>query len=400
MKKHDPGAPIVFKKGFHRLNDEPHINYQLNRMINWSGGDLDEVARVSRQIGDFDDWKKILMELGSRALAEDRTANAIAYYRMAEFYMSDDDPDALRCYNKSRELFYAYYADFFSPPAGDAPAVEQLEVPYETITLPVMHAAPTGEKKGVFIVHGGNDSYYEEFFFPMLYLRQRGYEVYLFEGPGQGAVTRLRRCPFTAAWEKPVMALTSHFDLQNAAIIGVSLGGYLAPRAAAFDRRISRVVGWSPFPSFWDVYGALHGKARAAMLRILLKANMKSAVNDRFARALKEKDLHALALAKMLPHYGAATLFDFGKMISAYDLAPVADKINQDVLILAGRSDIFIPSSVAAREIAMLKNARSLTFRLFTDDEGAGDHCGCGDTKLMLDTICRWMDALDARNRG
>lgn len=66
MKKYDVNAPIVFKKGFHELNDEPHLNYQLNRMINWSGGDLEEVERVSRRIKDFDDWKRTLMELGAR----------------------------------------------------------------------------------------------------------------------------------------------------------------------------------------------------------------------------------------------------------------------------------------------------------------------------------------------
>lgn len=400
MKKYDVNAPIVFKKGFHELNDEPHLNYQLNRMINWSGGDLEEVERVSRRIKDFDDWKRTLMELGARALAEERVANAIAYYRMAEFYMSEDDPDAIACYDKARELFYGYFADYFAPSDGGPPIVERLEVPYEGVALPVMRAAPEREKKGTFLVHGGNDSYYEEFFFPMLYLRERGYEVYLFEGPGQGAVTRLRGLPFTAAWEKPVMAVTERFGLRDAAIVGVSLGGYFAPRAAAFDKRISRVIGWSVFPSFWDVYRGTAGKARAQAFRFLLKTNMRSVVNGIFRRSVKKGDLHALALAKMLPHYGAATLFDFGKTIGEYDLAPVAGKIDQDVLILGAQRDIMIPYTLIGKEIALLKNARSLTFRLFTDREGAGDHCSCGDTELALDTICRWMDALDARDRG
>lgn len=400
MKKYDVNAPIVFKKGFHELNAEPHLNYQLNRMINWSGGDLEEVDRVSRQIRDFDDWKKILMELGARALAEERIGNAIAYYRMAEFYMDGGDPDALACYNKARELFYGYFADYFTPGSGSAPVVERLEVPYEDVTLPVMHTEPERKKKGVFLVHGGNDSYYEEFFFPMLYLRERGYEVYLFEGPGQGAVTRLRGLPFTAAWEKPVAAITARFDLRDVAIVGVSLGGYFAPRAAAFDKRISRVIGWSVFPSFWDVYRATAGKARAQALRSLLKANMKSVVNGLFRRSVKKGDLHALALAKMLPRYGAATPFDLGLALADYDLAPVAEKIDQDVLILGAQHDIMIPYTLAGKEIAMLKNARSLTFRLFTDREEAGDHCSCGNTQLALDSICRWMDALDARDRG
>ena len=36
-------------------------------------------------------------------------------------------------------------------------------------------------------------------------------------------------------------------------IIGASLGGYLAPRAAAFDKRITKVIGWSIFPDFFDI---------------------------------------------------------------------------------------------------------------------------------------------------
>lgn len=46
------------------------------------------------------------------------------------------------------------------------------------------------------VAHGGFDSSYEEFFPQMMYLRQLGYTVYLFEGPGQGACLRTdRRSP-------------------------------------------------------------------------------------------------------------------------------------------------------------------------------------------------------------
>lgn len=43
------------------------------------------------------------------------------------------------------------------------------------------------------VAHGGFDSNYEEFFPQMMYLRQLGYTVYLFEGPGQGACLRTAR---------------------------------------------------------------------------------------------------------------------------------------------------------------------------------------------------------------
>ena len=70
----------------------------------------------------------------------------------------------------------------------------------------------------------------------------------MFEGPGQGGVMRLQGMHFTHEWEKPVKAVLDTFDLNNVTIIGISLGGYLAPRAAAFDKRITKVVAWSVLP--------------------------------------------------------------------------------------------------------------------------------------------------------
>ncbi len=44
----------------------------------------------------------------------------------------------------------------------------------------------------------------------------------------------------------------------------------------------------------------------------------------------------------------------------------------------------------------MLKNVRSLTFRLFTDKEDAQNHCNVGNGKLAVDTICDWIKQMDA----
>ncbi len=159
--------------------------------------------------------------------------------------MYDGDPDKEKYYTLATDMFYEYYAAYFKAADGGKPMVERVEVPYEEVKLPVMHVTPEGDKKGVLLIHGGNDSYFEEFFFPILYLRQKGYEVYLFEGPGQGGVVRIRKKHFTHEWEKPVKAVLDYFHLEDVTIVGVSLGGYLAPRAAAFERRIAKVVAFN-----------------------------------------------------------------------------------------------------------------------------------------------------------
>lgn len=63
-----------------------------------------------------------MIALGDRAMNEERTENAIAYYRMSEFFMYDGDPDKKKYYLKSTVLFYQYYADYFE---GENPIIEK-----------------------------------------------------------------------------------------------------------------------------------------------------------------------------------------------------------------------------------------------------------------------------------
>lgn len=84
--------------------------------------------------------------------------------------------------------------------------MEKFDVPYDDYTLPTLKMNPDGESKGVIVTHGGFDSSYEEFFPQMMYLRQQGYTVYLFEGPSLTEPSSVRdgqenlpprRTPFT-----------------------------------------------------------------------------------------------------------------------------------------------------------------------------------------------------------
>ena len=95
MKKYDVTQPVVLKKGVYQLNDESNFNYQLNRVINWDGGRLEDVITVAGKIHNSSDWKRAMITLGNRAMKEGRTENVIAYYRMSEFFMYDGDPGSM-----------------------------------------------------------------------------------------------------------------------------------------------------------------------------------------------------------------------------------------------------------------------------------------------------------------
>ena len=50
MKKYDITQPVRLKKGVYELNSESNFNYQLNRVINWDGGRLEDVAPIASRI--------------------------------------------------------------------------------------------------------------------------------------------------------------------------------------------------------------------------------------------------------------------------------------------------------------------------------------------------------------
>lgn len=373
----------------YELNDYSNFNFQLNRVINWDGGELEEVKQISHSIHTSADWKKELIALGDMAMKENRVENAIAYYRMSEFFMYDGDPDKKAYYCKATALFYDYYKDYFT-----SKRVLQYDVPYEDITLPVMVAKAMGEEKDVILLHGGNDSYFEELFFPMLYLQEEGFTVYLFEGPGQGGVMRVQGKHFTHEWERPVKAILDYFQLDDVTIIGASLGGMLAPRAAAFEKRIQRVIAWSIFPNFQDVLlsAADSGDGKTVKLaKFLLKHHSRKIINTVFAKKANKDEMIHWGLEHGKYAYQAKDAYEYANNMNHFQMMDVADKVTQDILIVGANKDHFIPYTMIGEEINALKNVRSLTFRLFTDKEDAGNHCNVGNVRLTFDTFMDWI---------
>ncbi len=393
MEKYDVTRPIKLKKGVYKLNNERNFDYQLNRLINWDGGRLEDVKPVAAKIHNSADWKRELIRLGDTAMKEKRIDNAVAYYRMSEFFMYDGDPDKKKYYELATKLFYQYYADFFE---GTHPRIKKLSVPYENVKLPVMHLVPEGKSRGTILIHGGNDSYFEEFLFTVLYLQEKGFEVYMFEGPGQGGVMRMQGMHFTHEWEKPVKAVLDHFDMKDVTIIGISLGGYLAPRAAAFDKRITKVVAWSVFPCFQDILVSMQPKPVQRAFHTFMKLHARTLLNIVFNKKAKSSPIIDWGIKHGCYAYEAKDAYSYAQKLKAYDLAPVADRITQDMLIIGANDDHFIDYHLIGREISMLTNVKSLTFRLFTDKEDAQNHCNVGNGKLVLDTICNWIEQINA----
>lgn len=262
-----------------------------------------------------------------------------------------------------------------------------------------MHVNAKGERRDIILLHGGNDSYFEEFFVPMLYFSENGFEVYLFEGPGQGGVMRVQNKHFTYEWERPVKAVLDCFAFDDVTIIGASIGGMLAPRAAAFENRISRIIAWSVFPNFQEVLLNAVDEKKRRVFKTLIKLRLATIVNIAMKKAGKSDELIRWELEHGMYAYEAKTPYEYAVKMNNYQMMNIAEKITQDVFIAGASRDHFIDYTAVGKEIAAIKNARCVTFRRSTEQESACNHCNCGNVKRTFDTFMNWILQMKGDNR-
>jgi len=200
---------------------------------------------VAPRIKDYRDYTGELSQLSRAAYEDGRLLHGALFLRSAEFYMFPDDPAKqpaqLKFTQTMREVFQIGESDRHRIPYGSGHLYSYRFTP------------PT--PKSTIVVFGGFDSYIEEWFPALLFLRDAGFDVVAFDGPGQGAALEDAHLPMRPDWDRPVAAVLDAFDLDDVTLLGISLGGCLAVRAAAKEPRVSRVICddilWTSTRSVW-----------------------------------------------------------------------------------------------------------------------------------------------------
>ena len=151
------------------------------------------------------------------------------------------------------------------------PSAERLEIPIEGGTAYANLRKPAGvERPPYVVVIPGLDSTKEEFFFFEQSFLDRGLATIALDGPGQGEtglVVPIRPDYETAV--SPLLDLLStrdDLDHDRAGVVGVSLGGYYAPRVAAFEPRFRAIAGISGPFCFGDMWDELPPMTRATFV--------------------------------------------------------------------------------------------------------------------------------------
>ena len=199
----------------------------------------------------------------------------------------------------------------------------------------------------------------------------RGISTLMLDHPGIGAAIRLQGLPMnpdSERWARAAMDWLEQRDDVDAAKVGViamSLGGYYAPRAAAFEPRLACCIAWG---ARWDNAGS-HG-------RILRDASA--------ARSVTNWVDHALW------YYGAATIDEAEAKIAQMTLEGVVDKVKCPLLVVHGVGDRQVPLEQAERTVREAVNSKSATLRLFGPDEGGVEHVNGDLFSVAIDAMADW----------
>jgi pimeloyl-ACP methyl ester carboxylesterase len=383
------------------LYDDESFSFEALRAAGYAtygGAELGEVLVTCRQIpeGDEEAWSaqwaataarverigRDALAAGRRASAREALLRASNYYRTADFYRREnpaEDLESARLAKASQQTF-ADAAALLDTPA------RPLRIPYEGTTLPgyLFLADDSGAARPTVLYHGGFDSTLEEDYLGLAAgALRRGYNVVAFDGPGQGSTVREQGLHFRPDWEAVVtpaveFALTQpEVDPARLVLIGTSLGGYLAARAAAFEHRIAACVLHDGVYDFHETIAAIDEitAAQAGGLEALMAQNTQVRWAVRNGRWT----------------FGVTDPNDLIEATKAYTLVGIADRITCPTLVLEAENDQFFAGQPKRVLDALTCPKDLISFR---EDEGGGEHCHVGAIALFHQRTFDWLDGV------
>ena len=285
---------------------------------------LADFEDVTKSLERWQDWcaawsarAKVHEDLGRKALSEnfklsagEHLIRAAIYYHFAKFVFVQDLKQMRAAHMKA----VACYRDGV---AHARPPGERVEIKYEERKICGILRKPGCGRHPVLIMAPGLDSTKEEIHAYEEPFLARGIAVLAIDGPGQGEAEY--DIPICGDYERAAAAVVDwiekrdDLDKRNIGIWGVSLGGYYAPRAAAYEKRIKACIALSG-PYEWDrIWDGLPELTRETF-------RVRSHAKD---------EMQARAVAKTLT------------------MKEAAPRITCPVFIVAGRQDRLVPASHA-----------------------------------------------------
>jgi len=371
----------------------------------YGGSDVGEMMATAGRIteGDFEswftEWDKLAHRLLSRAdaslsaghLESARTAylHASTYFRTAEFYLHGNTEDP-RILSESRASQKAYA----EAAKLTGPTWEPVQIPYEGTTLPgyFYKVDNSGKPRPTLIFCGGYDSSVEElFYFGGAPAVRRGYNCLTFDGPGQGAPIREQKLPFRYDWEAVVTPAVDYaltrpdVDGDNLAFKGMSLGGYFAARAVAFEHRFRAAVF---FDGVYDWYESTRRLTPKEVIAAFDAGDTRQC-EEILGKLMQNNTALRWTVTQGIWSFGVSNFTEFLTKCKQYTMEGIAGQIQCPCLVLEAEGDMFFRGQ--PQEIYdALKSPKKLF--AFTSEDGAENHCQSGALSYKDEVVFNWLD--------
>ncbi|MBI2225578.1 MAG: prolyl oligopeptidase family serine peptidase [Betaproteobacteria bacterium] len=359
----------------------------------WGGAEIGEVHRIGLRLrahlGDdaawFREWAReagTVEQTGRTLLAEGRRASAATYLlRAANYYHVGErflqpKPEGLDAYRRGVECFRD------AAKIMRRPRIEHVEIPYEGATLPgiLVHAEPlpgrTGAVPAVVFFDGFDITKEIQYFKGVPDLVARGIACLIVDGPGNGESVRSRGLYLhheterygTAAYE--YLANRPEFDPKRIGVMAISLGGYYAPRAAAFEQRFACCIAWGAQWDYWQTW------------------------KNRFDR-LDRGNLPSLSVPwqHLLWIFNAGTREEAMQKLEGFRLDGVVQKITCPFLLVHGEGDEQIPLALAQKCFDAV-GSKHKTMKVFTREEGGYHHCQIDNVSVGVAYMWDWLETV------
>ena len=312
-----------------------------------------------------------LVELAGEDLQRGRALSASAKLMRAANYLITAERLQAHGSEGRIALYRRHLATFYQALALGGTGAHRVSIPYEGKHLSGIFVPATGVsgKQPVLVQVNGFDSTKEMRYMAQLpgILARRGIASLVMDQPGTGEALRLQGLTArhdSEHWATPVydwLAARPDVDPERIGMEGVSLGGYYAPRAVAFEPRFACGVSW----------GANHDWRDVQKRRLEREGNLP------------------------VPHYwahacwvfGATDIDDFMAKAEHMHLDGVLDRIRVPYLVTHGKHDSQIPLKWAHRTYEQLVNSPRRELVIFDERTGGVQHSSVDNSGPALDCI-------------
>jgi 2,6-dihydroxypseudooxynicotine hydrolase len=257
------------------LSDFQEVTADLERWEDWCSA-WSQRAAMHEQLG------REALAAGHGFSAGEHLTRAGVCYHFAKFVFVDHYEEMRAAHRKAVECRQSALA-LIDPPG------ERVEIPYEGTKLYGILRRPRAvERPPIVVMCMGLDSAKEEMDAYESVFLARGMATLAFDGPGQGEAEYELR--IRGGYEAPVKAVVDYVltrddvDGSRIGLWGVSLGGYYAPRAAAFEKRVKACISLSGPFDWAELWPTMNPLTREAF-RVRAKCATPEEAHD-YGRAL------------------------------------------------------------------------------------------------------------------